>query len=180
MDRLDDLGELTIAQASPFKQTAFVVRDLEASAAAFWRHFRMGPWTGWTLTPNLVRDAHYRGRPGQFSFRHAFAWRDGVQFELVQPLEGESLFSEHLETRGEGLHHIGMYVQDIDRACAQMEARGFRPVQGAAGFGANGDGRFCYFETDDPICSFVELVQAPSVRRPASFVYPKPEEQSAK
>lgn len=175
----DTGGVPTIAQNSPFKQTAFVVRDLEASAAAFWTHFRMGPWTGWTITPEMVRDAHYRGRHARFSFRHALAWRDGVQFELVQPLEGESLFSEHLNARGEGLHHIGMYVTDIDTACAEMEARGFRAVQGAAGFGAEGDGQFCYFETDDPICSIVELVQPPATRRPPTFSFPGPDEGRA-
>jgi len=162
---------LTIAQNSPFKQTAFVVRDLQASAAAFWTHFHMGPWTGWTITPDVVRDAHYRGEPGQFSFHHPLAWRDGVEFELVQPIAGDSIFAEHLERHGEGQHHIGAYVDDIAMAIGQMQERGFRPVQGASGFGAEGDGQFCYFETDDPICTTVELISPPKVRRPPTFTF---------
>ena len=167
---------LTVPQASDFKQTAFVVRDIDASMAAFWRHFRMGPWNGWTITPDRVRDAHYRGQPADFGFRHALAWRGDVQFELVQPLSGPSIFAEHLETRGEGLHHIGMYVPDIARARVEMEARGFVAVQGASGFGADGSGQFCYFETDDPICAFVELIDAPKERRPPDFVFPAPDQ----
>lgn len=170
----DPTSQLTLPQVGNFKQTAFVVRDLEASAAAFWEHFRIGPWTGWTITPDVVRKAHFRGQPGRFSFRHALAWKDGAQYELVQPLDGESLFAEHLAQHGEGLHHIGMYVPDIVVARAQMEARGFRAVQGAAGFGADGDGCFCYFETDAPIRTIVELIQAPTGRRPPSFSFPTP------
>ena len=171
------LADLGLVQAASFKQTAFVVRDIEASAAAFWDEFRIGPWTGWTLTPDLFRNSHFRGAPGQFSFRHALAWKDGAQFELVQPLAGDSLFSEHLERHGEGLHHIGMYVADIAAARSQMEARGFRAVQGASGFGADGDGCFCYFETDRPIHTIVEIIQAPQGRRPAHFVYPALEQR---
>lgn len=171
-------GPLTIAQQHAFKQTAFVVRDLEKSVQAYWDHFRIGPWTGWDITPEIVRDAHYRGKPANFSFRHALAWKDGVQFELVQPVSGDSLFSEHLEQHGEGLHHIGMYVTEIEKARAEMEARGFRAVQGASGFGAEGDGQFCYFETDDPICTVVELVEPPAVRRPPTFTFEVPAQEA--
>ncbi len=172
MSLQDAEAALTIPQSSGFKQTAFVVRDLEASTAAYWRHFRMGPWTGWTITPERVATAHYRGKPARFSFRHALAWRGDVQFELVQPLEGPSIFAEHLDAKGEGLHHIGMYVPDIAKGKADMEASGFTAVQGATGFGADGSGEFCYFETDDPICAFVELIAAPGARRPPDFTFP--------
>ena len=54
-------------------------------------------------------------------------------------------------------------------------AQGLRPLQSARGFGATGDGAFAYFDADLPIATIVELIQAPTVRRPPAFVYPPPE-----
>jgi catechol 2,3-dioxygenase-like lactoylglutathione lyase family enzyme len=164
----------TLAQQHGIKQIALVVRDLDASVRAYWDLLRIGPWTGYQLDETILKDMHYRGQPASFSLRHALAWKDGVQMELVQPLSGPSIFAEHLERHGEGLHHVGIYVPDHAQAVAEFKAQGLRPLQGARGFGATGDGAFAYFESDLPIAAIVELIQAPSVRRTPAFVYPPP------
>ena len=87
----------TLVQQHGIKQIALVVRDLDASMRAYWDLLRMGPWNAYTLTPEILKDMHYRGEPGHFSFRHALAWKDGVQMELVQPVSGRSIFADHLE-----------------------------------------------------------------------------------
>ncbi len=162
----------TLVQQHGIKQIALVVRDLDASMRSYWDLLRMGPWTAYTLTPEILKDMHYRGEPGHFSFRHALAWKDGVQMELVQPLAGRSIFADHLDRHGEGLHHVGIYVPDQPRAVEELKAAGFRLLQAARGFGARGDGAFAYFETDHPLCTIVEVIGAPVERRAPSLVYP--------
>jgi catechol 2,3-dioxygenase-like lactoylglutathione lyase family enzyme len=162
----------TLVKAHGIKQIALVVRDIEASMRAYAELFGMAPWTGYTLTPEILKDMHYRGAPARFSFHHALCWKDGVQMELIQPLDGPSIFADHLERHGEGLHHVGIYVPDQPRAVAELTAAGCRAVQGARGFGATGDGAFTYFETDHPIATIVEVIGAPEVRRTPAFVYP--------
>jgi len=54
----------------------------------------------------------------------------------------------------------------------ELEAEGFRCLQSARGFGAEGDGAFAYFETDHPLATIVEVIGAPEVRREPAFVYP--------
>lgn len=163
---------LTLAQSHGIKQIALIVRDLDRSVRAYWDLLRIGPWTGYTMTPEILKDMRYRGQPASFSFRHAFAWKDGVQMELIQPLEGQSLFADHLAEHGEGLHHVGIFVPDHAKAVAELESQGFKPLQSARGFGAEGDGAFAYFEIDQGIATIVELIQPPKVRRPPAFVYP--------
>jgi methylmalonyl-CoA/ethylmalonyl-CoA epimerase len=165
----------TLVQQHGIKQIALVVRDLDASVRAYWDLLRVGPWTSYTLTPEILKDMHYRGEPGRFSFRHALAWKDGVQMELIQPLDGRSIFADHLERHGDGLHHVGIYVPDQPKAVAELKAAGFRALQGARGFGARGDGAFTYFETDHPLCAIVEVIGAPAERRTPTFVYPADE-----
>lgn len=162
----------TQAQRAGIKQIAFVVRDLEASVRAYWDLLRIGPWTAYELTEDVLRDMTYHGQAARFSLRHALAWRDGVQLELVEPGNGPSIFADHLDGHGEGLHHVGIYVEDHARAVAEFAEQGFTPIQSARGFGATGDGAFAYFVTDSPLAAIVELIEAPSVRRTPAFVYP--------
>jgi catechol 2,3-dioxygenase-like lactoylglutathione lyase family enzyme len=94
-----------------------------------------------------------------------------MQFELVQPLAGPSIFQDHLTAHGEGLHHVGKYVPDHPAAVAQALAAGFVELQAARGFGAEGDGAFAYFKHPD-VALIVELIAAPKVRIEPEFVYP--------
>ncbi|MDQ1629495.1 MAG: methylmalonyl-CoA/ethylmalonyl-CoA epimerase [Actinomycetota bacterium] len=173
-----ELPSLTLLQAHPVKQVAIVVRDLEASVRTYAALLGIAPWTAYELTPDVLQDMHYYGEPVTFGLRHALAWKGDVQFELVQPLSGPSIFTDHLEAHGEGLHHIGVYVPDHARAVAEVRAQGFRPLQGARGFGATGDGAFAYFDKHD-LGVIVELIEAPSVRREPLFIHPPPADQSA-
>lgn len=164
----------TLAQTHGIKQMALVVRDLDAAIRSWWDLLRVGPWNAYTLSPEILSDMQYHGKPARFGLRHALAWRGEMQVELVQPLEGPSIFADHLARHGEGLHHVGIYVPDHAKAVAEFRVQGFEPVQSARGFGVTGDGAFAYFRTDHPLAAIVELIQAPSVRRPPELTYPAP------
>jgi catechol 2,3-dioxygenase-like lactoylglutathione lyase family enzyme len=157
--------------APPFKQTALIVCDLDAAVRHWSDVLAIGPWTGYRLEAARLRDMRYRGEAVEFSFRHALAWQGEAQFELIQPLRGPSIFSDHLQTHGEGLHHVGGYVPDHPAAVAQALAAGWVPLQSARGFGAEGDGAFAYFQPPG-VTMIVELIEAPRVRMTPEFVYP--------
>jgi hypothetical protein len=103
------------------------------------------------------------------------AFSGTMQFELVQPLDGPSIFKDQLNTTGEGMNHVGCIVQDHPAAVADFLARGFTPLQSAAGFGAEGDGAFAYFQPPDGISAIVELISPPKVRIQPDYIYPTPE-----
>ncbi len=155
----------------PFKQCALIVRDLDQAVRRWVEELGIGPWTGYRLGPERLKEMRYHGREGRFSFRHALAWQGEVQFELIEPLEGESIFADHLEAHGEGMHHIGKYVPDHAVAVELAIAAGFVPLQSARGFGAEGDGAIAYFHPPG-LPLIVELIEAPKVRIEPEFVYP--------
>jgi methylmalonyl-CoA/ethylmalonyl-CoA epimerase len=49
-----------------------------------------------------------------------------IQFELIEPGEGKSPWRDFLEAKGEGVEHIGFFVEDVDKATGDMEKKGFR------------------------------------------------------
>ena len=122
------------------------MHDLDEAVRRFVAELEIGPWTAYRLAPPLLKQMRYHGEEVEFSLRHALAWQGELQFELVQPLEGPSIFADHLEAHGEGLHHVGRYVPDHPAAVAQALAAGFVELQSARGFGAEGDGAFAYFK----------------------------------
>ena len=58
--------------------------------------------------------------------------------ELLEPLGPESPVTRFLEKRGEGIHHICLRVEDMDRTLAALEERGVRVIQPAPRVGAGG------------------------------------------
>jgi methylmalonyl-CoA/ethylmalonyl-CoA epimerase len=155
-----------------FKQCAVIVRDLDEAVRRWNDKLGIGPWTAYRLGPSRLEEMLYKGAEVEFSFRHALAWQGDLQFELIEPLEGPSIFADHLEAHGEGMHHVGKYVPDHAAAVAEVLAAGFTPLQSARGFGAEGDGAFAYFEPPG-VTMIVELIAAPRVRIEPEFVYPR-------
>jgi methylmalonyl-CoA/ethylmalonyl-CoA epimerase len=155
----------------PFKQCALVVEDLDEAVRRWSDELAIGPWTGYRLEPPRLKEMRYHGTDVEFSLRHALAWQGEVQFELVQPLQGPSIWADHLAEHGPGLHHIGKYVADHPAAVAAALAAGFEPLQSARGFGAEGDGAFAYFQPPG-LAMIIELIEAPRVRIEPEFVYP--------
>lgn len=155
------------------KQLAAIVHDLDAAVRRWSDQLGIGPWTGYRLEPPRLKEMRYYDADVEFSFRHAFAWQGELQFELIQPLAGPTIFADHLAAHGEGLHHVGMFVPDHAVAAAEARAEGFRLIQSARSYGADGDGAFAYFQRPD-IPLIVELIQAPRIRIAPEFLYPNP------
>ncbi|BCU81630.1 methylmalonyl-CoA epimerase [Polycladomyces abyssicola] len=68
--------------------------------------------------------------------RVAFFRIGETRIELLEPLSPESAIAKYLEKRGEGIHHIALEVDDIERRLSELEDQGVRliheqPKQGA-------------------------------------------------
>jgi hypothetical protein len=149
-------------------QVGLVVRDLQKSMEAYWRLLGIGPWKIYTYAPPLLREATVRGRHVDYSMRVAHAQAGPTQLELIQPLEGPSIYQEHLATKGEGLHHIQSRIENhIEQVLAAFAARGIGVLMG----GKFGEGEFYYLDTEPTLGVIYEIFQRKS--RPApDAVYP--------
>lgn len=97
-------------------QIALVTRDLEQSMKAWVENLGIGPWTVLTFTNDSVRDLKVGGAPvtEPFKFLIAIATVGDIDFELIQPVYGPTIYQEFIARRGEGLHHIKEKVADED------------------------------------------------------------------
>ncbi|MEM2104969.1 MAG: methylmalonyl-CoA epimerase [Candidatus Bathyarchaeia archaeon] len=61
-----------------------------------------------------------------------------TQIELLEPLGGDSPVAKFLESRGEGVHHFAVEVDDIEMVLAELKRKGVvlvddKPREGAEG-----------------------------------------------
>ena len=152
-------------------QVCIVVEDLEAALAAHMRVTESGPFSVWTYDQNFFATSSYRGAPGTFAARIAINPQQ-PQFEYVELLAGPSVFHEHVERHGFGMHHFGFSVADVGQVTNQMEAAGFPMIQHATGWGLDGDGEAAFYDTTTALGVWTEAVSRPARRRTPEATYP--------
>jgi methylmalonyl-CoA/ethylmalonyl-CoA epimerase len=100
----------------PISQVALVVNDLEKSMREYTETMGWGPWAIYEYKPPRIHDILVRGTPEQFTWIGAEAPVGSTYVELLQPLDGPSIFRQFIEQRGEGLHHIGYWAKTMEEA----------------------------------------------------------------
>jgi hypothetical protein len=144
-------------------QVAHVVRDLDKAMKLYWDTFRVGPWGVYRFAPPDVRESMVRGKPSDFGYLVAVTdFRGGVQMELMQPVSGRSIYDEHLERKGEGLHHVKLYYADCQAALARYRGQGIEVVQS----GKYDEDEFYYLDTEKVFGAVIELGNAGKIRAP--------------
>lgn len=106
-------------------QIGFVVKDAKKVAGNFSK-LGIGPFIK-EVYPGI--DATVHGKPAKYKLLAFTANIGPVELEICQVLEGRPIHQEFLETRGEGVHHIGMYVEDFDKEVARWKKHGMRILQ---------------------------------------------------
>jgi methylmalonyl-CoA/ethylmalonyl-CoA epimerase len=160
-----DAGIVFEALGPQFHQLGIVVPDVEAAAAA---HRALGPWSVYTYDRSIVDNLCVAGEPADFTFRLAFNQRR-PQLEFIEPVN-DSPYAEWLQEHGPGLHHLGFFVEDFERATTLMRGAGLEPFMSGSGFGADGSGAYAYYDTVAEVGYFVEAIDVPTARRPPESV----------
>ncbi len=153
-------------------QVAVVVRDLDASMTRYVEEFGIGPWRVYTFGPDWVKGMTFRGEERGYSMKLALADAGGTMYELIQPLQGPNSYQEFLDQHGEGLHHLGYFVDDLDVAIEDMESKGYALLQSGRGIGTKGEGGYAYFETEGALGCIVEAIELPEEMPPPEKTYP--------
>ena len=82
-----------------------------------------------------------------------FGPRGEQEIEIIQPEDGESIYREFLDQRGDGLNHIAFLVPDFEAAEERMRATGMKPLIEFRGHGIHA----MYFDCRAAGASVVEI-----------------------
>ncbi|UCC16318.1 MAG: VOC family protein [Dehalococcoidales bacterium] len=91
---------------------AVVVKDLESTVQRL-EELGIGPF----IIPDAPPGAEglfYQGKPLESDYKALVARLGNMQIEIIQPDDKPNPWKEFLDTRGEGIHHIGFQVDDVE------------------------------------------------------------------
>lgn len=129
-----------------------VVSDLEAAMERF--------RSLWAIGPFRVFDSEHptgtvHGKETRYKGKIAFAQAGPIEIELIQPGEGESIWWEFLRRKGEGVHHVGVFVPDLHEELLQYQKKGIGPLQ----TGETERVKLAYLDTERIAGMIVELLE---------------------
>ena len=139
----------------PIMQTAWVIEDIAATERYFVDHFGVRRWVRMDDVHFAPETCRYRGEPADFVIHVSLAYVADMQLELIQPVHGASIYAEHLNAHGGGLHHLCMIPDDFDAALDAATAAGLEIAQ--SGTMAGGAMRFAYVDGAHVGVPFLEL-----------------------
>jgi catechol 2,3-dioxygenase-like lactoylglutathione lyase family enzyme len=130
---------------SPFSELhhmSIVVRDIEESVK-YYTSIGIGPFMEYPPMREYTK-INVPDEEGFYNLRIVVARVGPVDLQLIQPGEGESLYKDHLEKKGEGVYHLGFAVDDIEESEADVKRRGISIISN--GRREDGSG-FAYLDT---------------------------------
>ena len=138
-------------------QICIVVRDLKKAADYYQNVLGIGPFVFPKIT---YEEITYLGEPANGYWEMAFARMGVLELELSCPVRAPSIYEDFLNERGEGLHHIGFDVPDMDACIRQARSLGIRVLMS----GRTPKGGFAHLDTTEFGGTIFEVIQRLSRR----------------
>jgi len=119
-----------------------VVKDIEKTKN-YYESIGIGPWVDY---PPLVEytKLNVMDEKGFFDTRFVYTHIGNLQLQLAHPGDGKTIYKDFLETKGEGVFHIGFEVDDVDAIEKQLSNNEMKVL--ASGRRDDGSG-FSYLDT---------------------------------
>jgi catechol 2,3-dioxygenase-like lactoylglutathione lyase family enzyme len=126
----------------------FVARDAEGPSA-FWQKLGFPAMPKSHASPR--EDSRYHSKPLWLDFD--VCWQRHTQFTyewIIPPATPPNLYVDYLNTHGEGIQHLGVPVDDLDKSIADYQKLGYSVAQSGAwgDLPKKGSGRYAYLDTD--------------------------------
>jgi len=139
-------------------QIAIVVRDIEASSKKWADVLGMPIPEIRTTRPGHEVKEIYRGKPSEGQVKLTFFNLGQVVLELLQPISEGTSWKEFLDTKGEGVQHIGFNVVDPTKTSKELEQSGY-PMFHQGRYDSD-DGTYIYHDTQEALGVVIELLHS--------------------
>lgn len=130
------------ARLGPIMQSGYVVADWRVAAEHWATRLGVGPF--FAMEHVEFDECFYRGEPVNIDMTVAIAYTGDYQIELVQQHnDAPSIYADFLQHAPEGLQHVGMLTDDLDKTLRQNGLENKKIQWGTTAAGQ----RFAYVDT---------------------------------
>jgi len=142
-----NLGNLKI------NQLGYVYRDIKKQARILEENFGLPKFAYLENKPTKYK---YRGKETIAQTTIGFSRSLNVQIELIQLIKGECIFKEFIDAGKEGLHHFGIFVEDVEAIVNEYLKKGYKVVHEGITAGVQ---KIAYMDTYDDFGLYLEFQQ---------------------
>ncbi|NVM44732.1 MAG: VOC family protein [Candidatus Lokiarchaeota archaeon] len=139
-------------------QLGFVFKDIEKQAKIFENILNIPKFA---LIPEFNNVVKYRGKDSNVRTKICLSHQFGIQFELIEHIEGDCLYKEFLDQGREGLHHISLFVDELEPNIEYFKGKGYDVVYS----GSIGKQNWVYFDTEETLGMFLEIQETKKRRK---------------
>jgi len=152
-----------MAGLGKYVQMGHVVRNMDTALACWTKVMGVGPFV--VLDSSLGdRRFFHRGERSAVDFSIAISYLGDVMIELIAPLNSEpSPYSEFLGSGREGLHHVGLWPDDLTKRWETLKESGFSEVSSIRRPDGTIDVIYC--DTPSAIGVMMELAEMTPLRK---------------
>jgi hypothetical protein len=139
-------------------QLGFVVHSIEASLPYYASFYNLHTW----FEPKYAEKEFWIGSEQvEVNLHLTFAFSGQTQIELLEASgPGAALYQQYLAEHGAGLHHLGFYVNNLDKKLSLIKKLGLELLlEGRFKTAGGGLARFAYLETRQPCGIILELIE---------------------
>ena len=145
MERINiDLGKYKI------NQLGYVYKDIDKQIKIFENVYGLPKFAILNMNDSVCK---YRGKDSKIATKLAFSKIFDIQIELIQLIEGECIFKEFLDSGREGLHHFGIFIDDIEPIIKEFSDKGYELLHERQ----IGKQKIAYFDTEKDLGILLEF-----------------------
>lgn len=141
-------------------QIGMVVDDLETVMKNLENILGIGPFRIVDFPPpgyeNVMRK--YKGENSDFTAKFCFFDLGNIELEIIQPLTGKSIWRDHIDKHGPGLHHIKFSVSEHGPVREYLAEKGVEISQMGASVGKNAGKEWVFYNTESKVGFAIELM----------------------
>ncbi|MFX0010241.1 MAG: VOC family protein [Candidatus Hermodarchaeota archaeon] len=142
-----NLGKLKI------NQLGYIYKDIRKQAKILEENLALPKFAFLENKPTKYK---YRGKETVIQTTIGFSRSLNVQVELIQLISGDCIFKEFIDGGKEGLHHFGIFVDDVELIVKEYVKRGYSVVHEGITAGVQ---KVAYVDTYDDFGVYVEFQQ---------------------
>lgn len=111
-------------------QIGILVRNVDEAVQQYAKLLGVSDWNINFVDTAKGKGRNFRSAENDVAVKAKIAWATigGVELELIEPQDTTSIYAQHLETHGPGVHHVMFGTDDYDRTTSSLDDSGVERI----------------------------------------------------
>jgi methylmalonyl-CoA/ethylmalonyl-CoA epimerase len=151
-------------------QVSFIVKDLDKCVKTYADKYGLGSWEVYKFGGVDHANTFVRGKKTDYEMKVALTSVNGMQIELIEPLDEKSIYAEFIRKKGEGFHDIHFAgLKHVDHVISFLNKKNIDILQEGIYHGVH----YSYMDSEIDLSAIIGFVNKQVSWPEPDYVYPE-------